>query len=43
MNQYSEDSLVEQPAIKVFEELGYQTQNCFDEKFGENATDKKRG
>ncbi|MBI2634739.1 type I restriction endonuclease subunit R [Candidatus Peregrinibacteria bacterium] len=38
MNNYSEDFLVEQPAIKVFAELGYETQNCFDEKFGDNPT-----
>ncbi|WOF15410.1 type I restriction endonuclease subunit R [Methanoplanus sp. FWC-SCC4] len=30
---YSEDTLVEQPAIRLFEELGWQTQNCFDETF----------
>ena len=38
MNDYSEDSLVEQPAIELFSELGWQTANCFYEKFGENGT-----
>lgn len=38
MNDYSEDSLVEQPAIELFRELGWQTANCFFEKFGENGT-----
>ncbi len=36
--EYSEDSLVEQPAIELFRELGWQTANCFYEKFGENST-----
>ena len=31
---YSEDTLVEQPAIALFAELGYETLNCFNEKFG---------
>lgn len=35
---YSEDSLVEQPAIELFQELGWETANCFYEKFGENGT-----
>ncbi|MEJ7593832.1 MAG: type I restriction endonuclease subunit R [Planctomycetaceae bacterium] len=34
MNDYSEDTLVEQPAIALFEELGYDTANCFYEKVG---------
>ncbi|MFZ3384108.1 MAG: type I restriction endonuclease subunit R [Candidatus Methanoperedens sp.] len=38
MNDYSEDSLVEQPAIDLFSELGWQTANCFFEKLGENGT-----
>ena len=38
MNDYSEDSLVEQPAIELFRELGWQTANCFYEKFGSNGT-----
>lgn len=38
MNDYSEDSLVEQPAIELFRELGWQTAICFYEKFGSNGT-----
>jgi len=38
MNDYSEDSLVEQPAIGLFSELNWQTANCFYEKFGEKGT-----
>ncbi len=38
-HQYSEDALVEQPAIELFAELGYETANCFEEKVGtENST-----
>jgi len=35
---YSEDALVEQPAIKLFASLGWQTANLFCEKFGEKST-----
>lgn len=38
VNDYSEDNLVEQPAIALFAGLGWETANCFDEKFGENST-----
>lgn len=38
MSDYSEDSLVEQPAIELFNELDWETANCFYEKFGENGT-----
>jgi type I restriction enzyme R subunit len=38
MSDYSEDSLVEQPAIELFREIGWQTANCFYEKFGEKGT-----
>lgn len=38
MSAYSEDSLIEQPAIKLFEELGWKTANCFDEVFGKSGT-----
>ena len=31
---FSEDALVEQPTIALFDELGYSTANCFDERFG---------
>ena len=37
-SDYSEDSLVEQPAIALFSELDWETANCFHEKFGENGT-----
>ena len=30
-NNYSEDALVEQPAISLFGELGQQTENCYHE------------
>ena len=33
-NGYTEDALVEQPAIKLFKDLGWETANCFDETFG---------
>jgi type I restriction enzyme R subunit len=35
---YSEDSLIEQPAIELFSSLGYETSNCFYEKVGESST-----
>ena len=38
MNDYSEDSLVEQPAIELFRKLGWETANCFFEKLGSNGT-----
>jgi type I restriction enzyme R subunit len=34
MTKYSEDSLVEQPAIELFKELGWQAANCYHETFG---------
>ena len=37
-SQFSEDALVEQPAIVLFAGLGWETSNCFYEKFGENST-----
>lgn len=38
-NDYSEDALVEQPAIELFTELGYETANCWQERVGgEDAT-----
>lgn len=36
--EYSEDALVEQPAIKLLKQLGWQTANCFDETFGPDGT-----
>ena len=38
MNEYSESSLVEQSTIELFQSLGYEHQNCFHEKFGDNET-----
>lgn len=34
---YTEDNLTEQPAIQLFESLGWQTLNCFSESFGEDG------
>ncbi len=34
----SEDSLVEQPAIALFGELGWETGNCFYESFGDSPS-----
>jgi len=38
MSDYSEDALVEKPAIELFGELGWQTANCFYEVCGPNGT-----
>ena len=38
IHEYSESSLVEQPAIELFQELGYETANCFYEQIGVDAT-----
>lgn len=38
MSDYSESALVEQPAIELFANLGWQTRNCFYEKFGPGST-----
>ena len=38
MSDYSEYALVERPAIEIFRSLGYEHQNGFHEKFGENPT-----
>lgn len=35
---FSEDTLVEQPTIALFEELGYETANCFYEKVGTSGS-----
>ena len=35
---YTEDQLVEQPAIGLFAELGWQTVSAMEEKFGEGGT-----
>ena len=34
---YSEDGLVEQPAIALFDSLGWETEACWDEAFGSDA------
>ncbi len=40
MNLFSEDALIEQPAIRLFKDvLGWQTVNCYDEIFGGNGRD----
>jgi len=38
MSGYTEDALVEQPAIALFDELDYDTLNCYHETFGEHGT-----
>jgi type I restriction enzyme R subunit len=35
---YSEDALVEQPAIALFQALGWETANCFHEQYGPDGT-----
>ena len=35
---FSEDTLVEQPAITLFEELGYESANCWHEKVGTSGS-----
>jgi len=37
-NSYSEGTLVEQPAIALFETLEWDTENCFHETFGHSGT-----
>ena len=38
MSEYSEDNLVEKPAIELFSKLGWETANCFYEVCGPNGT-----
>jgi type I restriction enzyme R subunit len=38
MSEYSEDALIEQPAIELFGLLNYETINCFHETFGTTGT-----
>ncbi len=38
MSDYTEDDLVEQPAIALFEELGWEAANCFNETCGPLGT-----
>jgi type I restriction enzyme R subunit len=35
---YSENALVELPAIELFQSLGYPCQNCYTETFGDKGT-----
>src|SRR2546422_3385276 len=35
---FSEETLVEKPAIELFHELGWETKNCFHETFGPDGT-----
>lgn len=35
---YSEDALIEQPAIKLFKSIGYQHKNAFNERLGKSGT-----
>lgn len=37
-SDYSEDFLIEQPAIELFKSLDYTHRDCFHETFGENGT-----
>ena len=34
---YTEDELIEQPSIKLFYELGWETLDCYNEDFGEDS------
>jgi type I restriction enzyme R subunit len=36
-NPYTEDAIIEQPAIALMASLGWQTANCFDESFGQGS------
>ena len=38
MNKYSESTLIELPAIEIFQSLGYTHQNCFYETLGKDGT-----
>ena len=35
---YTEDSFVEQSAIRLFEDLGWRTLNCYSEVFGDEGS-----
>ena len=41
--KYTEDALVEQPAIALFEQLGWETANCFHENFGNYGSGNSNG
>ena len=38
MNEYTEDALVEKPAIELFKKLGWKARNCYYETFGPNGS-----
>ncbi|MGI5849922.1 MAG: type I restriction endonuclease subunit R [Christensenellales bacterium] len=38
MNRYTEDYLVEQPAMGLLSSMGWKTLNCYDETFGKDGT-----
>ncbi len=38
MANWNEDSLIEQPAIELFSNLGYSHLDCFHETFGKSGT-----
>jgi len=38
MSGYSEDALVEQPAISLFGEMRWDTLDCYNETYGEGGT-----
>ena len=38
MNRYTEDYLVEQPAMELLSSMGWETLNCYDETFGKDGT-----
>src|SRR6266852_8555700 len=37
-DDYTEDALVEKPAIELFKKLGWKAQNCYYETFGRDST-----
>src|SRR5579859_6352080 len=38
MHEYSEDALIERPTIALFGALGWETANCYAERFGAKGT-----
>ena len=36
-SRFSEDILIEQTAIEIFQSLGFRYLNCFEEKFGKDG------
>jgi type I restriction enzyme, R subunit len=41
-NEYSEDALIEQPAIELLRELGWAPTNLYKETFGEQGTQGRK-